>query len=271
MAHGPWLAIAVVVALPSTCSNDESREAVPILDQVEWWIDLTMERPQLADQYVGRIDDPAWQALVIRPRYRLELITPPFETYESIVAREYGPDERAADRLWAEGLQAAEIEAEPDAAMRRIGRPAYAEFRIGPPVRTRDARGFTYKAFFEVDDFLVSLGPDRVTGFARALDAAGFVGGFIIDLRPGQVRFQYNNVIVHAPTMAMADCALATGLSYFASDLLHVGRGIDATKPERSLDWHHFLLTGEFDQLPADVQAFTRSRELPATTSCPAF
>lgn len=269
-----WLTVALVVALPSTCAGEApTPAAVPFVDQVAWFEELSMHRPGLMMQHGGdSIYDPAWQAVVIRPEHRHELISDRNATYRTILEREYSSEERAVDASWAEELRDAQLAALPDStrtAPKRI--ETYSSYWIGPPRRLRDDRGYTYKTFFELDDFLVSLGPDRVTGFAQALETAGFVGAFIIDLRPGQVRFQYNNLIVLAASTAMADCALASGLSFFAGDLLHVGRGVDVSKPTRSLDWHHFLLTGEFPHLPADVRAFARSRQFPSPNVCPEY
>jgi len=81
------------------------------------------------------------------------------------------------------------------------------------------------------------------------------------------VRFQYNNVIVYGSSVAMAECAEATGLTYFSGQLLHVGRGVDVIAEK--LDYHHFLLTFGFDRLPPDVQDYVRHRAPLPATPCP--
>jgi hypothetical protein len=212
---------------------------------------------------------PAWQALVIRPRYRAEILYE-HATYNSVVARDLTPDLEEADKRWAETLREAQRALVPSDTLYPSGYPigAYVGFRTGPRGPWDKDRGLTYKTFFEVDDLHATLSPERVVGFARELERVGFVGDFKVDLRRGQARFQYNNVIVHAPTMAMAECAESTGLRWFAGHLLHVAHGVDVITSDGPLDWHHFLLTGKFRELPADVQAFARHQTRHPTKTC---
>jgi hypothetical protein len=246
-------------------------EPVPALDATVWFEQLTQARPGLMKQHTGGIKDPAWQALVIRPRYRNELLNGSGATYETIVARDLVPDLEDADATWAEDLRLAQLALVPSDTLYPSGYPiqAYVGFRTGTRGPWNKDRGLSYKTFFEVDDLHTTLSPDRVVGFARELERVGFVGDFKIDLRRGQVRFQYNNVIVHAPTMAMAECAEATGLRWFAGQLLHVAHGLDVVTTSGPLDWHHFLLTGKFHELPEDVQAFARHQTPHPTSTCP--
>jgi len=245
--------------------------SVPALDATLWFEQLRQERPMLMTQHDGGIDDPAWQALVIRPRFRDPLIYGR-ATYATVLEREYTGNLEEADGRWAEDLRDAQLALEPSDTLYPSGYPIqqYVGFRTGPRGPWPHERGFTYKTFFEVDDILTTLTPERVVGFARELERVGFEGDFKIDLRRGQARFQYNNVIVHAPTMPMAECAESTGLRWFAGHLLHVAHGVDVkTGPDGPLDWHHFLLTGKFHELPTDVQAFARHRTPHPTHTCP--
>lgn len=237
-----------------------------VLDATDWLETLRAGRPELVTQHDGGIDDPAWQALVIRPRYRDELLGSE-TTYEGLVARDYSAAQRSSDAAWAERLRDAQRSLPATPTLRPAGYPieAYVGYRVGPKGPLVDPIGVTYKVFFELDDFQTALAPDRYVAFSRALEQAGFVGDSKIDLRPGQVRFQYNNVIVHAPSVEMAECAEAIGLAYFGGQVLHVARGVDAD----GLDWHHFLLTGRFGQLPPQVRAFVHHREPLPDAPCP--
>jgi hypothetical protein len=256
------------------CSTSEADappqapSSVPFLDAPAWLAELQTSRPELASQHRGGIDDPAWQALVMRPQYRSELITTPTATYASIVAREYSSKERKADEAWAQEMRDAWAKQQWTATLRdgRSPNEVYVDMRVGPDTRMGED-GHVYKVFFELDDIPRSVSPDRYFGFGRALERAGFGGASKVALRPGQVRFQYNNVIVYAPSLAMAECAEAVGLSYFADQLLHVGRGVDVIAEKT--DYHHFLLTGGFDRLAPDVQAFIRHRAPLPANPCP--
>ncbi len=247
------MVVVSVIAMLFACAN------VPgVVDQVSWYALLSRHRPELMEQHDGGTDDPAWQALVLRPQYRPELIRSPTLTYEAIVAREYDDAERSADAAWAERMEQAQIAFEPTPTVRpgRFPADVYTSMVIGFPGALRDPRGFSFKVLLEVDDVLEHLGPEQVAGFAEALEAARFVGDFKVDLRPGHTRFQFNNVIIHAPTPEHASCAEATSRRYFAGHLRHVARGVDDMRGESGVDWHHFLLTGGFDVLAADLRAF---------------
>jgi len=167
-------------------SDAHSPSSVPFLDAPSWLAELQTSRPDLASQHRGGIDDPGWQALVMRPQYRGELITSPTSTYESIVAREYSPKERKVDQDWAHDMRDAWARQPWTATLRDGGSPndVYVDFRVGPDARMGED-GNVYKVFFELDDVPRSIGPDRYFGFGRALERAGFVGASKVDLRPG--------------------------------------------------------------------------------------
>jgi hypothetical protein len=236
------------------------RALPPALDEPAYLAELQAQRPDLVVQHQGSVRDPAWQALVIRPRFRAELLAGNDRTYETIVAREYTDAERASDASWAQSLRDAELAFDPTDRVARGGYDtrAYASYRQGDAAR--DADGFDYKAFFELADFHTSLSAARYAGFAERLGAVGFRGDSKIDLRPGAVRFEYNDVIVHAPSIDLARCAEAVGIAWFGAAIEHIARGVDPPPAGKPLDWHHFLLTGGFGQLPAAVRDFVQYR-----------
>lgn len=241
------------------------------LDEPAWLADLQAHRPELMTQHEGSIRDPAWQALVIRPQYRAELLATDTATYETLVAREYTAAQRVRDASWAQALRDAAATFVPTVDVSRAGYDihAYVGYRVGPPFGP-DGDGLVYKVFFEFVDFERSLSPDRYAGFVSRLESAGFRGDSKIDLRPGQARFQYNNLIVHTSSIAMARCAEAVGLATFGDEVLHVARGIDAPVDGRPTNWHQFLLTGRYDALSATVKDFVAYRTpIGVPSSCP--
>jgi hypothetical protein len=260
-----------VVAAPTPTRAPDAAAPVPFLDAMAWFEELRTYRPELAAQHVGRIDDPGWQALVIRPQYREAMLLSATETYADLIAREYDDAARDSDLAWAQRLRDAQRALIPTATLAAAGYPidVYVGYRVGPQRRLIDEHGYGYKVFFTLDDFQAALAPESFLGLAVALERAGVIGDAKVDLRPGQVRFQYNNVIVHVASRAMAACAQAVGEAYFADRLSHVGRGVDVYWGRRGLDWHHFLLTGRADRLPAEILAFVRHRDPLPDTPCP--
>jgi hypothetical protein len=216
--------------------------------------------------------DPAWHALVVRPRYR-ERLASGADTYETLVAREYTDADRASDASWTRALRVAQQAFVPTATVAPAGYDlrAYVGYRVGPPIPTPAGPVLDYKVFFEFDDFRASLSPERYAGFVARLDEVGFHGDSKIDLRPGRVRFQYNDLIVHAPSIRMAACAEATGRAYFEDEIAHVGRGVDVRVGGRPTDWHHFLLSGRYDDLPIEARDFVEYRvPVGSASRCPA-
>lgn len=125
-----------------------------------------------------------------------------------------------------------------------------------------------FKVFFEFgSDFAEQLSPDAFVEFSKRLAAAGFRGDAEIPSDPslpGQVRFQYNNIIVHGHSPADAVIAEKIGLAMFGAVLAGHGRGLDVGTPPNAsspLDWHHFLCTGGFDGLPTVGKDFVHYRD----------
>jgi hypothetical protein len=248
---------------PVPVVHEAPGEPVPFLDEPAWLEELLERRARIMMMHEGSITDPAWQALVLRPRYRAAFLASDTDTYDAIVALEYTEEQRAGDAAWATALQDAQTAfvATPSIAPAGYDLRSYVGYRVGPELpRQSDDKVVDYKAFLEFSDFRRSLTPARYAGFVARLDARGFRGDSKIDLRPGQVRFQYNNVIIHAPSIDMARCAEAVAIEYFGAELEHIARGIDAVVGRKTNDWHHFLLTGSYDELPAAVRDFVEYR-----------
>lgn len=114
------------------------------------------------------------------------------------------------------------------------------------------------------------LTPERFLELGQALDSAGFHGDFKVPLTPGSARFQYNNVIVHAPSAAQAACAEAVVLEVLGRDVERVGRGADAVVGRLGpLSWHEWLLATGDEALPAAVQRFVEESGWPTVDACP--
>lgn len=262
-----WLILVLACTRPSA----PLPTPVPTVDQPAWLAELVAHRPGLVRLHEGSVQDPAWEALVLRPRYRAAFLASETETVETLLAREYTDAQRTSDVSWVRSLRDARGAFVPTATIDLGGYDgrAYVGYRLGPRI-AYDADGLVYKAFFEFSDFQRSLSAERYAGFVAALEALGFRGDSKIDLRSGRTRFQYNQLIVHAPSIEMARCAEAVGLAYFGDEVEHVARGVDVVGDGRPLDWHHFLLTGRYAALPDSVRDFVAYR-LPVAdrTVCP--
>jgi hypothetical protein len=256
----PALGLLPLLALPGS--------TVAVLDERAWLDELVAHRGALMMQHEGTMQDPAYWALVIKPKYRAELLTSPTATWDSILTREYTDALRASDRAWAESLRVVERAVQPTATLRsfsNLDQNAGYGLGTGAPY---DAAGLHYKVFYDFTDFQKSLTGERVLGFAKELDRRGFQGDFKIGLTPG-TRYIYNDIILHAPSIAMGLCAEAVGLAWFGSELDHIARGLDVVVRSKPYDWHHYLLTGWFDQLPADAKDYVGYRVPVPEKVCP--
>ncbi len=233
---------------------------VPVLDERAWLDQLLAHRAALVMQHEGTMQDPAYWALVIKSKYRDELLATPTATWESIVAREYTDTEKASDLAWAASMRTFEAAVPATATLRpATNLDQNAGYAIAGGTEF-DAAGLHYKVFFDFTDFQKSLTGERVLGFAKELDRRGYQGDFKIGLTP-PTRFIYNQIIVHSPSVAMGLCVEAVGLAYFKGELDHVARGLDVTLAnKKAYDWHHYLLTGLFDQLPVEARDYVGYR-----------
>jgi len=241
--------------------------APPPLDQVAWLDTLIARRPTLMMQHVGTTSDPAWQALVIRPALRERLVGSATETYQTLVTAEYTEAQKVSDRVWSTAMQAARFP--PTPTLTWNSNAGDVGFRVGAAGSLGLDQGYAPKVFFEFIDFDTALTPERVWGFAQRLEQVGFTGASKFTIPAEVLRFQYNNLIVYAPTIALGQCAEATGLEWFAGEIAHIGRGVDGELYGRSVDWHHFLLGGGFATLPEPFQDYVKYRTPNPAKMCP--
>jgi hypothetical protein len=222
-------------------------------------------------QFADSVRDPAYEALVIRTDYRDRILNHKPDTYDTFVQDLYTADLEREDSLWVKSLQEGQTTFvnTPDIYVAGYSINAFVGLRIGSnPIS--DPLGLDYKIFLQMKDFLASLTWSRYVDFSKALSQRGFQGDSKIPLLPGQARYQYNNVIVHAPTVAMALCAEATAISFFGAEIDRMARGVDTglLPGETPTDWHHALLKKQLNGLPTPVQDFLRYRTV-ATAGCP--
>lgn len=258
---GSAASLAPLLALPGA--------SAPVLDERAWLDQLLEHRPALVMQHEGTMEDPAYWALVIKPRYRAELLTNSAATWETIVSREYTDALEASDLAWAESMRTFEAAVPATLTLRPFTNlKQNAGYAIAGGAGY-DAAGLHYKVFFDFTDFQKSLTGERVLGFAKELDRRGYQGDFKIGLTP-PTRFIYNQIIVHAPSVAMGLCVEAVGLAYFQGELDHIARGLDvALANKKTYNWHHYLLTALFDGLPVEARDYVGYRTLIPENVCP--
>lgn len=135
----------------------------------------------------------------------------------------------------------------------------FVSFQIGPAQMPwwKD-RGYNFKVFFEFKDPQSSLTPEIYRAFARRLSREGFQGDFKIPVISGWIRFNWNNVVVHATSLESARIAEKVGLQTFEGRLSSYSRGIDFRQPEdfKVYDWPSFLCLKDPALLPADIYKF---------------
>jgi hypothetical protein len=229
------------------------------VDELGYLRSLQARRPGLMQQHAGSVDDPAWQALVIAPEYREAILGQSYATYLGVLAAEYSAAEMAADRAWALSLLEWGRTAGHGDVVPFADRGVYVGLRVGE--QSRIAGDYTYKVFLGFADFRTQLSASTYAAFGAALSRHGFDGASKVDLREGATRFRYNQLVVYARSGAMAQCAERVAEDFFGATLEPSLTG------GRPLDWHHFLLTGGYDQLPAEARAFVEYAAAPG--GCP--
>jgi len=215
-------------------------------------------------QHDGGVDDPAWQALVIVPEYRAAIVAQSYATYDGVLAAEYSPEERKADQEWAVQSKSFARSLQATATLAPRVDDAYVWFAMGSRGPESDSAGFTYKSFFTFTDFLTALAPDAYRTLSATMAQHGFRGASKIDLRPGATRFHYNQLIVYSSSPAMAACAESIVAGVSGAQLAYVARGVDplpSMTDGRPMDWHHFLLTGRYMELPSAVREYVEWRD----------
>jgi hypothetical protein len=262
----------VIVALLFALSACAAESPPVRVDELAYLRELQTRRPGLMREHSGRVDDPAWQALVIAPEYRSAILEQSYATYLGVLAAEYSPDERKRDETWAaESLSFVRSMQPTDALAPQTTKDIYVGFTIGQYRTIGDSAGFVYKSFFGFTDFLTALAPDAYRSLSATMGERGFHGASKIDLRPSATRFRYNQLVVYSASPAMAACAEAIVASVYGAQLAHVARGVDAPASltdGRAIDWHHFLLTGRYVNLPSAVRDYVEFRTTPAA-ACP--
>lgn len=241
--------------------------SVPVIEERAWWEQLSSRRPELAAQHTGTMRDPAYWALVIKPKYRDELLSTPGATWDTIVSREDTDALKARDRAWADALRAYAATIQASATLRGGASESTAGYAVRGGA-SFDAAGLHYKVFFDFTDHNRSLTGERVYGFAKQLERRGFVGDFKIGLTT-DTRFIYNQIIVHAPSIAMGLCVESVGLEWFAGELDHVARGLDVTVDGSPNDWHHFLLLDRWAVVPPAAAGYVEYRTPIPPSVCP--
>jgi hypothetical protein len=258
---------------------DDRSKSVYRVDQLTYLRNLADRRPDLLkDPQIG------YQAMMLRPAYRAELLSTS-ETPASLVAAHYTQSMRDLDAAWVGSQQAAEqaLAADIQRALDNAGVPDRPAVLARFPVKAAaynikdyvgyfpnaggkiwDSHNLVWLVYFCFHDAQTGFTPDHFRGYMQALAAAGFHGDAKIPVLPGQVRFQYNNLIVHAHSEVDARLAEKIGLDYFGASLSCTGRGLDVGDPNRTngengVVWSTYLLNGgTLDQLPAAAAAYVQ-------------
>ena len=225
------------------------------IDEVEWTRQVFSKQPALFDQ-----PENAARVLMLKPQYRASYLG--FPNLDDFLKQYYSVGQQSADAKWS-------VEQREMSARMRSSLPKNVQVAGYDPQYfvgyldngfhgIRETIG--YKVFFELKDATSELTPQVYLEFAEFLGNKGFVGDSKIPLTPGQARFNYNNVIVHAASLEHALYAEKLGVQFFGEKLSHTARGIDSYMGAEPADWHHFLAgrKGSLDGLPpATVQYLT--------------
>ena len=261
---------------------------VPVVDELDYLEQLKAKRPDL-------YSTDCYSSMVLKPEYRSTLLGGT-GSYATIQTKEYAAADIAADAEWVKSLQAAQVlfcEQSPNAggcsriclaacgacpssslgttvdsakSVRPAGYPLcnFVGYlvNLGPSGTPYDKTGqvVSWKVFLEFDrQFRTTLTAATYRQFSDRLAAAGFRGDSKIPLQDGQVRFQYNDIIVHGHSPTDAKIAERVGIEMFGASLVGHGRGLDvavATATTGVLDWHHYLCAVGSSMLSADALAF---------------
>lgn len=238
-----------------------AQPAVPRVDQAAYARELRAKRPDL---WLRRAD-LCKDNLILKPVYR-ERVLSGKDDHESILAREYTAEKKELDRRWAERHRAwvAKIRREKPALPyepKSFPEDLHVGYKVGAAKARPDGFVF-YKVYLEFKDFEKDLSPEGYAGFMKALAEAGYQGGSKIQLRPGVARFKFNNVVLHANSMADARLAEKVGLAHFAGALASTGRGLDIDLDEEGgLDWSQYLCIGDLTRLPRAALDFAAHKD----------
>lgn len=273
----------------ATTTPPAGRDDVPVIDELSYFDELVARRPEL-------ISSSCYDSLTLKPKYRQRLLAG--DSVSAIRERTYTAEQRASDAQWAASLQSAELSycsqhnnpggcpwicktacdvcpssmssTTPSDAVNvwPSGYPLcdFVGYQVGP--RAEEAYDHTgkirdWKVFFELkDEALASVDAATYLRFTRELEHAGFHGDSKIMMGSGRVRYQYNDIIVHAQTPDDARIAERIGLQVFGTALAARARGLDLASTKSSdglLDWHHYLCAEGKAGIPPEGLAFVQS------------
>lgn len=131
-----------------------------------------------------------------------------------------------------------------------------------------DEDGFSYKIFLDFKEPVKDLTAGSYLQFVDEISQKGFAGDSKVPMTPGAVRFNYNNVIVHAASPESAKIAERVARQLFGDKLAHTARGIDVMKARlqdrsaKGLDWHAFLSRNtDLNELSPKALKFVRYQD----------
>ena len=263
-------------------------DGLPVIDELAYYDALAARRPDVL------ASDECYDALALKPKYRSRVLAG--ERVAAIRAQTYTPAQRAFDARWAAALQAAELaycgdHGNPGGCVAICRAPcgacppsmtttherdavtawpsgyplcSFVGYQIGPSSRAH-GKIRDWKVFFEFrDDALPSIDAAAYARFTGELANAGFHGDSKIFVGGGgRVRYQYNDVIVHAASPDDARIAERVGARVFAGALALRARGLDLASDASAdgvLDWHHYLCLEGKAGIPPEGLAFVRRR-----------
>ena len=231
--------LLMLLCAPAHTVNAQ-QSAIPRIDELSWAKEIGEKRH---DDY-NQVQKGA-KVLLLRPQFRNAYLQS--GDLEGFISQHYTSSEQMADEKWADEQR--RMLASMRLKNEKNLQPAnYAEqFFVG--YRNNDFRGradnVCYKVFMELKDPLRDLTPSEYVRFAQYLSDKGFIGDSKIPLAHGQIRFQYNNVIIHAASMEHALYAEKLGREFFGSKLAGTARGIDSYITSEPQDWHHYLASNK--------------------------
>jgi hypothetical protein len=249
----PFILLFSQAPLSAAETKDQN---VPYIEEIAYWHRL-LAGPKRTDLHLG---------LMLKSEYRDAYMAG--SNANSIIAGRYSAQQQEQDAAWIVSQQNAEqsFVSHGSSAIHVAGYPinAFVGYKCGAG-RMIDEDGFSYKVFLDFKNPIKDLTADAYLQFVEEIFKNGFVGDSKVPMTPGAVRFNYNNVIVHAPSPESAKIAERVARQMFGDKLAHTGRGIDVMKARlqdptaRGRDWHVFLSTNtDLNELSPKALKFVR-------------
>lgn len=234
------------------------------INQPEYMAKLREQRPTL-------VKEACKANLIAKPEYRAEILNG--SSMSLLIKEHYSKKMRRKDVNWADEYrrQGQAIQQMDGYQLADYYDPSdYAGFLVGKSKPKKDKnllthpfidhRGIGYKVFFQIKDFQTNLRAHEFQSFAKALADAGFQGDLKVQLQPGNMRFKFNNIVVHSASKNDSFLAEKVGLKFFAGKLSGISRGVDVDIDPHgkleALDWSEFLCTRNLSELPQDVKDY---------------